>query len=256
MAQQVSIKTRLPSKMYFGFSYRDDEKVTHMKISNICLDLEGLFYIIRMNMNDIMYSTLNDKKDPGKNKRIINEAVQTINTLSRHTSHLEKDQIENAKDAVSKYNKCFPRWLFYFGDDEPKDMPKLTTINSFGKEICYNEMFANFVETDDFSSLNGMLPRLVAYCACRCLPGMEEYSKRIIGVGIQKTWVAENNGRKTDYRFFQEGYCIRIWFDKNIKSSDMAKIVELFRRNFLTIYCSKLSKPNISLKTCGYYEVK
>jgi hypothetical protein len=256
MTKQITLSTRLPSKMYFGFSYRDEEKVTHMKINSICLNLEGLFYVLKTNINDIMFSTLNNKKDPDRNKRLINESVKTINELSRHTSYLQKNEIETAKDAVSDYNKCFPRWLFYFGDDEPKDMPKITTMNSFGKEICYNEMFANFTECDDFSSTNGMLPKLIAYCACKCIPGIEEYSKRIIGVGVQKTWVAENNGRKTDYRFFQEGYCVRIWFDRDITSRDMANIVELFKKNFMTIYCSKLPKTNISLKTCGFFEVK
>lgn len=247
----------LPTPIYYGISYYDEtmDMVRFQLEPYVISTVEELFWMLNNKYKSIVDGFL-----PGDN--VItqrNESLGVIRRFSKKTSELKPDEIDEVKAAINKYNSCYPRWFFTFSNEKPNDLPRFTKeVN--GKNINYNEMYANFVTSSHFIDRDGLLLKLIMYCACKSLPGFdgesgfEEYSKRIIGFAIQRTLVAEVSKKHIDYRFFTEGYCVRIWFDNKITENDMKEITQKFKKTFISIYCSSLRSPNIILRSCGFFK--
>ena len=236
----------LPRKLSIGVVIDTDTSSKNNWLFENIESIEELFWVMKNNHNKIINSMVSNVS-----KNIYSEIINTITKYSQQTSRLSKEQIAEVKGAVKKYNNCYPKWVFSFtGESELR----YTKINEEGKEISYNEMFANFVFTNDFGDINGLLTKVILYASAGDFPGIETaYVKRINGIAIQRTWVADEKlrGRGLDYRFFREGFRVRFFFDKHITKEDITYMINAFSKNFISQYCSNLEKPDIELRVCG-----
>jgi len=247
------LDNKLPQQMFFGMSFSDPDtkQIRFLLEHNVIKTLNELFWLLSTKYKNIIDGSIH-KEGKSKDKY---ESLKIISKLS-DTTALNETQINEIKKAISIYNNCFPRWFFIFGKEKPNDLPRAVKKNSAGKDVYYNEMYANFVASNNFISINGLLMKIIIYSACRCFPGLESYSHRIIGMASQRTLVATNTRNGIDYRYFREGFCVRFWFDHDITEDEMMKISNLFKKNFISCYSATLINPDIELISCGIFRMK